>query len=60
MSIKAQIIDDITTARAWAELLNQGGRTAKVLRDAPEMIRRLCNAERLTTLEMDVGPQATP
>jgi hypothetical protein len=47
MGIKRQIIDDITTARAWAELVEKGGCTAKVLDQAGEMIGRLYNAERL-------------
>jgi hypothetical protein len=59
MGLKKQIVDDITTARTWAELVEKGGCTAKVLAQAPEMIGRLCNAERLVTQEMDVGPQAS-
>jgi hypothetical protein len=47
MGIKTQIVDDITTARAWAELVEKGGCTAKVLDQASEMIGRLHNAERL-------------
>lgn len=47
MGTKMQIIDDITTARAWAELVLKGGCTTKVLEQAPQMIGRLHNAERL-------------
>jgi hypothetical protein len=46
MGVKAQTVDDITTARAWAELVESGGCTANVLEQASQMIGRLHNAER--------------
>lgn len=47
MGARREIVDNITTARAWAEIVEKGGCTAKVLEQAPGMIGRLFNAERL-------------